>query len=198
MTRRWRTGASHSWFRRRLTCQHARNFGPWVSSRKTLRTSVEDIRFAVKRGDQPVDTFAFEDSPEFGATGRYLADRAVKVDIGDQPCIAVAPHHVVDIDRLTVRFDDLALHHDAGSSRLFSGDLQFLPGVAVKTIGIDRRDVTPEAFDDLLPVRLGQSGPGRANRQAGHRRDVEAPTYNRFQSCKASALPQRAAAFHRA
>ena len=47
-------------------------------------------------------------------------------------------------------------------------------------------------------MRLGQSGPGRANRQAGHRRDVEAPTYNRFQTCKASALPQRAAAFHRA
>jgi hypothetical protein len=47
-------------------------------------------------------------------------DRAVKVDIGDQPCIAVAPHHVVDIDRLTVRFDDLALNHDASNRRLFS------------------------------------------------------------------------------
>src|ERR1700730_15642791 len=44
-------------------------------------------------------------------------------------------------------------------TRLFSGDLQFLPGIAVKTIGIDRRDVTPEAFDDLLPLRFGQSGP---------------------------------------
>ena len=109
----------------------------------------------VKRGDQSVDTFVFEDSPKFGTTGRYLADRAVKVDICDQPCIAVAPHHVIDIDRLTVCFDDLALHHDATSSRLFSGDLQFLPRVAVKTIGIDCRDVTPEAFDDLLPLRLG-------------------------------------------
>jgi len=81
--------------------------------------------------------FAFEDSTEFGATGRHFADRAVKVDIRDQPCIAVAPHHVIDIDRFTIRFDDVALHDETSSSWLFSGDLQFLPGVAVETIGID-------------------------------------------------------------
>jgi len=46
-----------------------------------LRTGGEDIGFTVQRGDQPVDTFVLEDSPKFGATGRYLADRAVKVDI---------------------------------------------------------------------------------------------------------------------
>src|SRR5262249_44865458 len=163
---------------------HARNFGPWVSSRKTLRTSGEDIGFAVQRGNQPIDTFAFEDGPEFRATGRHLADRAVKVDVGDQPCIAIASHHIINIDWLTVRFDDLALHHETSSSWLFSGDLQFLPGVAVETIGIDCRDVTPEAFDDLLPLRLGQRDPGRAHRQAGHCRDIEAPTYNpNFGSC---------------
>ena len=65
----------------RLWRRQAHNFGPWVSSRKTLRASVEDIGFAVKRGDQPVESFIFQDSPKFGATGRYLADRAVKVDI---------------------------------------------------------------------------------------------------------------------
>jgi len=163
-----------------------------------LRTSGEDIGFAVQRGNQPIDTFAFEDGPEFRAAGRHLADRAVKVDVGDQPCIAIASHHIINIDWLTVRFDDLALHHETSSSWLFSGDLQFLPGVAVETIGIDCRDVTPEAFDDLLPLRLGQRDPGRANRQAGHCRDVEAPTYNGFQTCETPALPERAAAFHRA
>jgi hypothetical protein len=61
--------------------------GPWISFRKTLRTSIEGIGFAVERGDQPVDTFVFQDSPEFGSTGRYLADRAVKVDVRDQPSI---------------------------------------------------------------------------------------------------------------
>src|SRR5215472_2345346 len=121
MTRYWRETAS--WSRRRLACQHARCFGPWVSSRKTLCTGVEGIGFAVQRGNQPVDTFVFEDRPEFGATGRHLADHAVKVDIGDQPSIAVAPHHIIDIDRLTIRFDDLALHHETSSSWLFSGDL---------------------------------------------------------------------------
>jgi hypothetical protein len=118
-----------------------------------LRTSVEDIGFAVKRRDQPVDTFVFQDSAEFGVAGRYLADCAVKVDIRDQPRIAVAPHHVIDINRLTISFDDLALDHDPSSGWLFSGDLQILPGVAVETIGIDGCDVTPEAFDDLLPLR---------------------------------------------
>ena len=198
MTRCWRETASNSSSRRWLTCLHARNFGPRVSSGETLRTSVEGIGFAVKRGDQPVDTLVLQDGAKFGAAGRHLADRAVEIDIRDQPCIAVVPHHVIDIDRLTVRFDDLALHHEASSSWLFSGDLQFLPSVAVKTIGIDCRDVTPEAFDDLLPLTLWQRGPGRANRQAGHRRDVEGPTNNRFQTCETPALPKRAAVFHRA
>src|SRR4029077_9986286 len=146
MARGWRE--TDSWSRRRLGCQHSRYFGPWVS------TSVEDIGFAVQRGNQPVDTFAFEDSPEFGAPGRHLADRAVKVDIGDQPCIAVAPHQIIDTDRLTIGFDDLALHHETSSNWLFSSDLYFLPGVAFETIGIDCRDITPEAFDDLLPLHL--------------------------------------------
>ena len=83
MTRRRRD--TDSWSHCRLTCQHTPNFGLWVSSRETLRTGVEDIGFAVQRRNQPVDTFAFEDSPEFGATGRHVADRAVKVDIGNQP-----------------------------------------------------------------------------------------------------------------
>ena len=81
MTRRWSETGSNSRSGRRLMCSQLRNFGPRVSSRKSLRTPAENIGFAVKRGDQPVDTFAFEDSAKFGATRRYLADRAVKVDI---------------------------------------------------------------------------------------------------------------------
>ena len=154
MTRRGMKMGSTSRFRRRLMCQQVRNFGPRVGSRKTLRSSVEHIGFPVKRRDQPVDSLVFQDSAEFGVAGRYLADRPVKVDIGDQPCIAIAPHHVIDTDRLTVRFDDLALDHDTSRSWLFSRDLQLLPAVAVETIGIDGRDVTPEAVDDLLPLRL--------------------------------------------
>ena len=81
MTRRWSETGSNSRSHRRLMCSQLRNFGPRVSSRKSLRSTVEDIGFAVKRGDQPVDTFVFEDSAKFGATRRNLADRAVKVDI---------------------------------------------------------------------------------------------------------------------
>ena len=51
MTRCWRETASNASSRRWLTCLHARNFGPRVSSRETLRTGVEGIGFAVKRGD---------------------------------------------------------------------------------------------------------------------------------------------------
>ena len=154
MTRRGMKMDSTSRSHRRLMCQQARNFGPRVGSRKTLRSSVEHIGFPVKRRDQPVDSLVFQDSAEFGVAGRYLADCAVKVDIRDQPCIALAPHQVIDIDWLTISFDDLALDHDTSSSWPFSRDLQLLPAVAVETIGIDGGDVMPEAVDNLLPLRL--------------------------------------------
>ena len=81
MTRRWSETGSNSRSGRRLMCSQLRNFDPRVSFRTGLRSPVEDIGFAVKRSDQPVDTFVFEDSSKFGATRRYLADRAVKVDV---------------------------------------------------------------------------------------------------------------------
>src|SRR5205807_6889328 len=128
-----------------------------------------------------VDAVGSQDCGELGAAGRYFADRAVEVDVGDQPAVAVAVHHVVDLDRLAIGLDDLAPDHDAGRVGLFAGDLQFLPGIAVETVGIDRRDVAAEALGELLALRLTQASPVRwADRQAGHRRDVEGPADDRL------------------
>ena len=97
-------------------------------------------------------------------TGRQFADRAVEIDVGDQPIVAVAAHHIVDFDQLTVGLDDLAAHHDAGRRGVLACHLQLLSGVAVKAIGVDRRDIAPEALRHLLPLGLGQRGPRRADR----------------------------------
>src|SRR6516165_4254860 len=51
----------------------------------------QHIGLAVERGDQPVDARVLQDGGELGAAGRHLADRAVDIDVGDQPGIAVAP-----------------------------------------------------------------------------------------------------------
>src|SRR5207237_10366387 len=150
------------------------------------------------RGDQPVDAVGSQDCGELGAAGRYFADRAVEVDVGDQPAVAVAVHHVVDLDRLAIGLDDLAPDHGAGRVGLFAGDLQFLPGIAVETVGIDRRDVPPEAVGELLAPGIAQTGPGRADRQAGHRRDVEGSADDRLELGEPAALPERAAVLHRA
>src|SRR5439155_23127108 len=61
-------------------------------------------------------------------------DRAVEVDIGDQPALAAAAHHVVDFDRLAVGFDDPAAHPDPGRGGFFAGHLQLLSAIAVEAV----------------------------------------------------------------
>ena len=51
--------------------------------------SGEHVGLAVERGDQPVDAFVPEDSGKFRAAGRDFADRAVEIDVGNQPAFAV-------------------------------------------------------------------------------------------------------------
>src|SRR5262245_11313699 len=97
----------------------------------------EDVGLAVELCDQAIDTVVFDDRTEFGTAGRYFADRAVEIDVGDQPIVAAAAHHVVDLDRLAIGLDDLALDYDARGRRLLAGDLQLLSVIAVKAVGID-------------------------------------------------------------
>src|SRR5882762_191030 len=52
--------------------------------------------------DQAVDAVGLQDGGKFGAAGRHLADRAVEIDVGDQPALAVAAHHIIDLDRLAM------------------------------------------------------------------------------------------------
>src|SRR6266481_2984864 len=88
---------------------------------------------------QTVNAFRLQDGGEFGAPGRHPADCAVEIDVRDRPVVTAVAHHVVDLDRLTIGFDDLALHNDAGGSRLLTGYLQLLAAIAVEAVGIDRR-----------------------------------------------------------
>src|SRR5882672_4425257 len=184
-----------------------REFLPAVRRPKRLRErrlkrfsggSGENVGLAIEGGDKAVDAVGPQDGGEFGAAGRHLANRAVEIDVGDQPALTVAAHHVVDLDRLAIGFDDLAAHHDARGIRLFARDLQFLSGIAVEAVGVDRRDVAPEALHHLLALRLGQRGPGRTDRQPRHRGDVKGPANDRLQLRKAPALPERPAVLHRA
>src|SRR5260370_406082 len=148
--------------------------------------------------DQDADALAVQDRGKFGVAGRTLADRAVEIDVGDQPTVTVAVHHIVDGDQIAVGLDDLAAHHNAGRRELLAGHLQLLSGVAVKAVGVDRRDIATEALRHLLPLGFAQSGPGRADRQAGHRRNVESPANDRLQLLETPALPECAAVLHRA
>src|SRR5712671_5092474 len=106
------------------------------------RTSALRLRAETR----PSIAFRLQDGGEFGAPGRHLADCAVEIDVRDQPVVAAEAHHVVDLDRLTIGFDDLALHDDAGGSRLLTGHLQLLAAIAVEAVGIDRRHIASEAL----------------------------------------------------
>ena len=100
------------------------------------RGGSEDVGLSVEGHDQTVDAVLLQDGSKLGATGSNFTDRAIEIDIGDQPAVAVAPHHVVDFDRLTVGFDDLALHHDAGWRRLLASHFQLLSVIAVKAVSV--------------------------------------------------------------
>ena len=56
----------------------------------------KDVRLAVEGRDQTLDAVFLQDGSELGAAGSHFTDRAVEIDIGDQPVVAVDPHHVVD------------------------------------------------------------------------------------------------------
>src|SRR5215831_14808027 len=89
----------------------------------------EHVGLAVQRRDQAINAVSSDDCAKFGATGRHFAYRAVEVDVGNQPTLAVAAHHVIDLDRLAVGLDNLALHQHPAGIGLFAGYLQFLPGI---------------------------------------------------------------------
>jgi hypothetical protein len=58
----------------------------------------KQVGLAVQCRDQAIDAFALQDGGEFGATGCHLADRAVEIDIRNQPGIAVAAHQIIDFN----------------------------------------------------------------------------------------------------
>ena len=49
----------------------------------------QHVGLAVERGDQTVDAVVSEDRCELRAAGRDFADRAVEIDVGNQPAFAV-------------------------------------------------------------------------------------------------------------
>src|SRR6202011_4920552 len=108
----------------------------------------------------------------------------------DQPVAAVAAHHVVDLDRPPIGFDDLAAHHHPGWRGLLTSYLQPLSVIAVEAIGINRRDVASEALDNLLAPLLAETGPGRGDCQPCHGGNVKPAADARRQLREAPALAQ--------
>src|SRR5271165_4491555 len=150
-------------------------------SRARSRGHGKDVGLTVEGRDQTVNAFLLQDGSELRAPGCHFADGAVEVDVGDQPAVAIAAHHVVDLDRLAVAFDDLAAYYDSGWRGLLTSHLQLQSVVGVEAVRIDRRDVAFEALGDLMPLGLGQTGPGRTDRQPRHPGSVEAPANDRLQ-----------------
>src|SRR6516165_7451773 len=91
----------------------------------------------------------------------------------------------------------MALYHHPGWVGLLPGCLGLLSGIAVKTIGVDCRDVTADALGHLLALRLAQTGPCRADRQPRHRSDVKAASNDRIELGEPAPLPKRPAVLHR-
>src|SRR5271156_4615345 len=100
---------------------------------------LEAIGFAVEGRDEAVDAVLPQDSGELGAAGRHFADRAVEIDVRNQPTAAAGPHQVIDLDRLTIGLDDPAVHREAGWSGLLADHLEPLSVITVEALGIDRR-----------------------------------------------------------
>src|SRR6516165_3418056 len=91
----------------------------------------------------------------------------------------------------------MALYHHPGWVGLLPGYLELLSGIAVKTIGVDCRDVTADALDHLLALCLAQTGPCGAHRQPRHRSAVKAASNDRIELGEPAALPERPAELHR-
>src|SRR5262249_52794033 len=135
---------------------------------------------------------------EFRAARRDFADRAVEIDVGNQPAVTGTAHCVVDLDGLSIGFNDPAAHHDPRRCRLFAGHLQLLSGITVKAVSINRRDVPSVALGHLLALSVTQTGPSPAEGEPRHLGNVKAAANNRVESGEAPALTEGPAVFHRA
>src|SRR6516165_7902128 len=62
----------------------------------------QHVGLAVKGCDQTVKALGPENGGEFRAARRDFADRAVEVDVGDQPAVTGSAHCVVDLDWLSI------------------------------------------------------------------------------------------------
>src|SRR5262249_45925140 len=85
----------------------------------------------------------------------------------------------------------------AGWRRPLASHLELLSGIAIKAVGVYRRDVTSIALGHPLTLRLGQACPGGTDRQPRHRSDVEAAANDRLQLRETTAMTQYPAVFHR-
>jgi len=100
-----------------------------------------------------------------------------------------------------------SLKHKAALSVAYGAGLRASEIISLKiedidstrmVIRVDRRDIAREALRHLLPLRLGQGGPGRADRQPRHRGNIEGLANDRLQLRKTPALPEDPAVLHRA
>ena len=114
----------------------------------------------VERLDQTVDSAAAQDRSEFRpAGGELLADRSVEIDVGDLPNAAVIAHQIAEIDRLAIRLDDLACDDGTAIRGPLAGYLEPLAGIAVKPLGVDRRNIALKRLLDLLPLDVVELSP---------------------------------------
>jgi hypothetical protein len=133
---------------------------------------------------------------ELRAMHRELADRPVEIDVGNPSAALILAQKVVEPRHIALRFDDPSFHYNICAERPFTGDLQLLARISVELIGVGGGHIMTKGRDQLLLLGGGKARPGGANREAGHRRDVEAPVNDRRQPGKTPAFAEYAAFPH--
>src|SRR6266700_6169407 len=173
-------------------------FSPTPSLRGAREVAGQQFGFALQSGDQTIEPVSPQDRAEFRALRRQLADRTVEIDVANLPGAVILTHRIVDADRLAVRFDDARLDGDARTRGVLPDYFQPLARIAVETVGISRGNVGAERSGGRLLLGRRQRGPGRANGETSHQREIKQSVDDGLDPRVAPALAEGAGILHRA
>src|SRR5262249_28945341 len=143
------------------------------SLRRRLLVHCQLFRLAFQRGDELLGPRPLEDGTKFRAADCQFADSAVEIDINRLPSICGLMGQVVDADALAVWLDQLIFDKDTAGYRLCALDFELLTSKIVKALGESRCDEPTECVGQAALLAFGQPCPTQADRNAGHRRNVE-------------------------
>jgi hypothetical protein len=105
---------------------------PSLPSRKVVKVSGVTRLGPERQGGPPSKPSG--KVPQTHSVGPICDDDFGVFTVTNVASLAAAAHHVVDLDRFTIGFGDLAAHHHTGWGGLFGGHLELLSVVAVESL----------------------------------------------------------------